>query len=46
MLTAICSLESSFSTLGPPLARSTIGTPDAAGIVERTMPLVVISASA
>jgi hypothetical protein len=32
--------------LGPPLARSTIGTPEVAGIVERTIPRVVISASA
>ena len=46
MPTAICSLDSSRSTLGPPLARSTMGVPEAGGIVERTMPRVVISASA
>jgi hypothetical protein len=46
MPTASRSSDSSRSTLGPPLARSTIGTPDAGGTVERTMPRVVISASA
>ena len=46
MLTASRSSDSSRSTLGPPLARSTIGTRAAAGTVERTMPRVVISASA
>src|SRR5580693_7374979 len=46
MLTASCSSDSSRRMLGPPLARSTMGVPDAAGIVDRTMPRVVISASA
>jgi hypothetical protein len=46
MLTAICSSDSSRRMLAPPLARSTIGVPDAAGMVDRTMPRVVISASA
>ncbi len=46
MLTAICSSDSSRRMLGPPLARSTIGAPEAGGTVERTMPRVVISASA
>jgi hypothetical protein len=46
MPTASRSSDSSRSTLGPPLARSTIGTRVAGGIVERTMPRVVISASA
>ena len=46
MLTASRSSDSSRSTLGPPLARSTIGTREAGGTVERTMPRVVISASA
>ena len=46
MLTASRSSDSSRSMLGPPLARSTIGTRDAGGMVERTIPLVVISASA
>ena len=46
MPTAICSSDSSRRMLGPPLARSTIGVPEAGGIVDRTMPRVVISASA
>ena len=46
MATATCSLDSSLSTLGPPLARSTIGTFAVGGIVDLTIPRVVISASA
>jgi hypothetical protein len=46
MLTAICSSDSSRRMLGPPLARSTIGGLAAGGMVDRTMPRVVISASA
>ena len=46
MATATRSLDISLSMLGPPLARSTIGVPEVGGIVERTMPRVVISASA
>ena len=46
MLTAIRSSDSSRRMLGPPLARSTIGVPDAGGMVDRTIPRVVIRASA
>ena len=46
MDTATCSSDSSFRMLGPPLARSTTGVPDAGGMVDRTMPRVAISASA
>ena len=46
MLTAIRSSDSSRRMLGPPLARSTTGVPEAGGIVDRTIPRVAISASA
>ena len=46
MLTAICSLDSSFRMLGPPLARMTIALGDAGGITLRRMPRVSMSASA
>ena len=45
MSMAICSSESSLRMLGPPLARSTIGFCEAAGITERKMPRVQKSAS-
>ena len=46
MLTATCSSDSSFRMLGPPLARSTMGVPEAGGMLDRTIPRVAISASA
>jgi hypothetical protein len=46
MLTAICSLDSSFKMLGPPLARMTMALRDSAGITLRRIPRVSISASA
>ena len=45
MSMAICSLESSLRMLGPPLARSTIGFCDSAGMTLRRMPRVQNSAS-
>jgi len=44
--TAICSFDSSFRMLGPPLARSTTPRANEAGIVVRRMPRVHMSASA
>ncbi len=45
MSSAICSLESSLRMEGPPLARSTIGLVQSAGMTERRMPRVQNRAS-
>jgi hypothetical protein len=46
MSTAICSLESSFSMLGPPLARMTTALVDDGSMTVRRIPRVSIRASA